>query len=346
MLLFLAALLLGAFLLYTKQTIPVYKPQEIIFETSQKAVLEKDTLTILTWNIGYAGLGADMDFFYDGGSRMQTSKERTISNLAAITKTLDKYSYADFIILQEVDINSKRSYGINQEISIGKNLNQFSLFFAPNYEVELVPMPLTSPLGQVNSGLLTLTKYTPSSAIRYSYPDKHPFPEGLFMPKRCFLALRFPLSNGKHLMIINTHNSAYDSGELRKMEMNQLKHFVEREYKNGNYVVVGGDWNQNPPTYNQQNIDINALEHFKPAIIPDKLMGDGWKWISDPHFDSNRFLNRPYIKGKTMTTTLDFFLVSPNIRALDIKTINNGFKHSDHQPILIKLTLSSSAVLL
>ncbi len=40
-----------------------------------KGDISDSTFTFLSWNIGYCGLGADMDFFYDGGKMVRTSTE-------------------------------------------------------------------------------------------------------------------------------------------------------------------------------------------------------------------------------------------------------------------------------
>ena len=46
------------------------------------------------------------------------------------------------------------------------------------------------------------------------------------MLDRCFLVNRYPVSNGNELLMINTHNSAYDDGSLRKQQMDFLKDFL------------------------------------------------------------------------------------------------------------------------
>lgn len=63
-----------------------------------------DTLTILSWNIGYAGLGDNMDFFYDGGRRVRDSRERTARNLKEIVETISRVN-PDLALLQEVDLD-------------------------------------------------------------------------------------------------------------------------------------------------------------------------------------------------------------------------------------------------
>lgn len=340
-LLFLAVMMLIAstFLYYSEKTLPNFKQEERFFTSNSATLLSKDTISILTWNIGYCGLGKDMDFFYDGGKRMRTSQEITVSNMVAIAKTLSNNSAVDFMLLQEVDLKSKRSYNINQVDELGGTLVKFQKYFAPNYVVELVPMPLFNPLGKINSGLLTLTKPIPTQSIRHSYPDRHPWPEGLFMPKRCFIETRFVTKSGRELVLVNTHNSAYDDGTLRMLELGLLRKFVVAEYRKGNWVVVGGDWNQNPTGYKQINADPEALRHFRPSQIPKNFFPKGWHLAWDGKISSNRFLNQPYVEGKTMTTTIDFFLFSPNVELLDVHVLPNGFSCSDHQPVKVELVL-------
>lgn len=337
--LFILVLIVGAFLVYTEKSIPNFKSTEIIFSGTTDAVLSKDTISILTWNVGYCGLGSDMDFFYDGGTRMRTSKSQMLKNIEGVKDALSKNSDADFILLQEVDRESKRSYGINQELEFSEDLPAYSFFFASNYVVELVPMPLSNPLGKINSGILTMSSVTPKLAVRHSYPDKHPWPTGLFMPKRCFLETRIATPSGRDLVLVNTHNSAYDDGNLRKMEMEMLRNFALSEYKKGNWVIVGGDWNQNPPGYVQKNADKDALKNFTPRAISGSFFPVGWSWIWDKKVSSNRFLNRPYEEGVTMTTTIDLFLASPNVEGLSVDVISDGFRYSDHQPLRVKFVL-------
>jgi len=101
-----------------------YKPEEkIILFTEEKAEVLNDTISfsLLTWNIGYCGLDKDMDFFYDGGTKVITPKENCITNLSAVQKFLKNNDSIDFILLQEVDRKSKRSYKMDEYISIADN---------------------------------------------------------------------------------------------------------------------------------------------------------------------------------------------------------------------------------
>ncbi len=316
-------------------TLSDYNPKEKIIISQSKNInpLENETITILSWNIGYAGLGSNMDFFYDGGTKVRDTKQQTIKNITAISNTLKDYSYVDFIFLQEIDLNSKRTYYINEKKILDNQLNNYMSFFAINYNVQYIPFPVTSPMGKVKSGLITYSKHIPLSSTRYKFPGNYYWPKYLFMPDRCFLCNTYNVYNNKKLILINTHNSAFDKTEnLKQKQLKYLKKFITNEYKKGNYVIVAGDWNQKPPDFNTKNFNNNTEFTLKP--IDKNYMPKNWKWIHDNTTPTNRSLSTAYTDTETKTTIIDFFLISPNIENINIETINLNFKNTDHQPIL------------
>ncbi|MEW5846412.1 MAG: endonuclease/exonuclease/phosphatase family protein [Bacteroidota bacterium] len=335
-----ALLFSGLFLVYS--TITFYNPdKEILLQSSASpdTVKVNTAYSLITWNIGYAGLGDNMDFFYDGGKQTRDTKARTLENLDSIKKFLTQ-NRTDFIILQEVDFESRRSYNFNQVQAIGQTLNYFT-FYATNYQVSFVPVPLNNPMGRVNSGIMTLSRYTPQNAKRIQLPGLSPWPNRIFNLRRCLLITRFPTNNGREFVLINTHNSAFENDSLKMAEMNFIRELALNEYERGNYVIVGGDWNQLPPNFAPDTFG-NAYETkaFKPMSIDSGFMPTGWQWAFDPTFPTNRYLDRPYSKN-CRTIILDFFLLSPNIQVAGISTINLNFRYSDHNPVKLTFTFGS-----
>jgi endonuclease/exonuclease/phosphatase family metal-dependent hydrolase len=317
-----------------------YKPAaEIILAQNKSTGPIADTaeLTLLTWNIGYCGLDKDMDFFYDGGTKVFTPKEKCIENLSAVKKLITNNDSIDFIFVQEIDKASKRSYLINEYDSLSQMLTSHPGLFALNYDVFFVPLPPASPMGKVLSGLATFSKTAPSSSIRYSFPGVYGFPKQLFMLDRCFLVNRYPLADGRELIIINTHNEAFDKGNIRKAQMAYLKEFVLNEYKKNNYIITGGDWNQTPPEFKPEFI--NNVPDTTNMVIPSDYLPDGWQWVFDNTNPSERNVVTAYNAQHTPTTIYDFFLISPNIEPLSVKCINLNFENSDHNPVAIKVKL-------
>lgn len=302
--------------------------------------LQSNTLQLMSWNIGYCGLGKEMDFFYDGGKNVRPDQASYQYYFSKVNDFLNQNKSLDFILLQEVDVFSKRSYRNNQVGLFANNLNKHCYSFAKNYDVPFVPMPPTNPMGRVKSGLVSFAKTTPYEAQRVSFPGNFAWPKSLFMLDRCFLVQRFKASGSKNLVLINTHNSAFDDGQLRSQQLEVLRDYVLKEYDNGNYVIVGGDWNQNPPGFNPTEITSgNLASRNDQGSIPADLLPAGWTWAFDPQIPTNRSVEFPYKPISTPTSIIDFFLLSPNITLNKVNCINLNFEASDHNPVLINVNL-------
>jgi endonuclease/exonuclease/phosphatase family metal-dependent hydrolase len=335
-----AIIIVGFIGIIVKAIISDYKPSEKIMiaaNESPSVLSDSATISLLTWNIGYCGLDKEMDFFYDGGTKVITPKENCIQNLNSVLSYLKSNDSIDIIFLQEVDRKSKRSYKMDEYLTIDEHLKPHSAYFAPNYDVFFVPVPPASPMGKVFSGVTTLSRFLPSSSVRYAFPGEYGFPKQLFMLDRCFLVNRYPLTNGKELIVINTHNEAFDPGDIRKAQMEYLKNFMMSEYQNGNYVIAGGDWNQCPPLFNP-DFSSNQVNKEQMVISPEYLPS-GWTWAYDNKNPSNRSVIAAYDPASTTTTVIDFFLLSPNVENVSVKCVNLNFENSDHNPVIITAKL-------
>ncbi len=340
-LIFLSAIvvLFGVFLLYAVLT--DYKPKEkqIIFENENTTAFNKNSFSVIIWNIGYCGMDKTMDFFYDGGKQTRVSKKQTLINIAAIKKFFKKYKgKTDFFLLQEVDKKAKRSYKTNQQDTISKILNDYNSYFAYNYKVAFVPIPFLKPYGKVQAGLATYSKHKPLKVVRFQYPGNFSFPTNLFMLDRCFIESRYKLNNGKELLMINLHNSAFDDGSLKAQQLNYLKKYIKNEYKKGNYLIIGGDWNQSPP-YFEPNYHDYINDTLSNSYIPADFFGDNFVFVYDNTSPTNRRSFEAYNKLKTPVTVIDFYMISDNIKIENIETINLNFENSDHNPVWAEFKL-------
>ena len=339
-LIIIAVLVLGFIGLIVYAMISDYKPEEkeMISQSDDPSLLNDSlTLSFLTWNIGYAGLDKDMDFFKDGGTKVITPEDNCRENVSRIEDFLLRNDTIDFIYIQEIDKDSKRSYRIDEYENISKNLPGYNPFFAMNYDVFFVPAPPAKPMGKVVSGIATYSKYTPESSTRYSLPGDFGFPTQLFYLDRCFMVNRYKLSGGKELVLINTHNEAFDEGDIRKAQMEKIREYIMNEYNSGNYVIAGGDWNQYPPDFvpafseNQVNTSLMAMES---DFLPRE-----WEWVYDPTSPSNRSVVAAYHPETTTTDVRDFFLISPNLESVSVKCHHLDFENSDHNPVIMEVKL-------
>ena len=70
--------------------------------------------TVLSYNIGFGAYEDDYGFFMDGGTESRAwSEERLTKNLSEISAFLTEQS-PDFLLAQEVDIGSTRSYQVDE----------------------------------------------------------------------------------------------------------------------------------------------------------------------------------------------------------------------------------------
>ena len=330
----------AGFLLYI--TLSDYKPEaaEVLLEETDVPLVKQDTFKLMNWNVGYAGLGKEMDFFYDEGTQVRPSEALNRKYLDGIKAFVKANDTVDFWMLQEVDIKSRRSHFVNEVAEIEHAKSGSFDVFAKNYDVPFVPVPVYEPMGSVLGGLMIFSEFQPAEALRYAYPLIASWPDKLFLLDRCFILNRYPLQSGKDLVVINTHNSAYvyDSA-LRVHELQILKKIMLAEYDRDNFVVAGGDWNQNPPGYRPEGF-YNGHRFFESEVQmnPD-FMPAGWTWAYDNSAPTNRQNYQPFVKGENGTTCLDYYLTSPNVEVLETRVIDLDFIYSDHNPVFLKVVV-------
>lgn len=340
-LLLVIAVLAGGLIGYLSAT--EYNPEpvttaEFRYSPSETALSPGQTISVLTWNIGYCGLSKDADFFMDGGSMVYpTSQDVVLDNLSYIDSYLDSAD-AQIILVQEVDRDSRRSGRIDQLDTLAEG---WGYSFAPNYRCNFVPYPLP-PIGKVDSGVMTL--FSPAmtgEATRISLPCPFSWPIRVANLKRCLLVNRFPLDDGKELVVVNFHLEAYDDGEGKLAQTKLLMEILQQEYEKGNYVLAGGDFNQTFPGV-LERYPLQSQELWTPGTLEESMLPEGWHFAYDMEVPTCRSLDRSLDpEDPTMQYyCIDGFLVSPNITVQSVQTQDLGFAHSDHNPVALTITLN------
>jgi len=336
MLIALAVVIFGSFLLY--MTVTDYNPEPTISlapeNNTGSAVKLNSPFSILTFNIGYAGLDKNQDFFMDGGKMSRSSsKEQTETNLKNIGNFLGQEN-PDFILLQEIDRDALRSFHLDELADMKQRFASYSSTFGVNYKVAWVPVPLLDPMGSVYSGLATFSQFKTTAAARYQYPGREAWPQQMFDLDRAFIENRIPVENGKELVLINSHLSAFDKGgEIRKQQLAFLKQYIVKEFTKGNYVIVGGDWNHVIPGTDPKLFKTTQEWPFWLQNLPQDFTPQGFKWAADKNIPSVRTNGNPYVKDVNFRVVIDGFLVSPNVQIDKVSGHELNFENSDHNPV-------------
>lgn len=340
-----AAMLLIVICYLIFMTVTDYKPEAVIEidvenNIENKKIKLNKELTATTYNIGYCGMDKDMHFFMDGGKLSRSiSEEKTLENLKGTIQALKDIN-ADFMLLQEVDIEATRSYKIDQYEEIKKSFNGYNSTFGINYKTPWVPIPLTKPHGKVFAGIMTLSNYSVKDSIRYDLPGKEKWPRQLAELDRCILVNRVPVENGKELVVVNVHLSAYDKGGMiRKQQLQFLQDFLSKEKEEGNYVIAAGDFNHQIPGSNPEKFEATESWPDWLQMMPETFMPSGYKWEFDNNTPTVRTAGTPYVKGENFRAIIDGFIVSDNIEVIESKGMDLDFKYSDHNPLSLKFKI-------
>lgn len=312
--------------------------------------------TATTYNVGFGAYNQHYSFFMDNGqykpgfrggkktrgkSGKAVSKQAVLDSTNGVAKTI-RNQHADFMLFQEIDTNSTRSYHVNQVKHMEAAFPGAGHIFAKNFHEAYILVPPQDPHGAVQSGILTLSRYHVNSAVRRRYPVDMHFISKFVDLDRCFAVMRLPVKGGHQLILINSHMSAYDKGgRMRKLQMSLLGNFIKKEYKHGNYVIVGGDYNH--------ALGDDMLHHFKTeeelpswiSSLNDKMLPKNFHIVKAQNRETVptvRSTDITYQPGVNYYSVIDGFIVSKNVKA-QTHNINTQFKYSDHNPVRMNFEL-------
>lgn len=341
----LAAVLTLILLLVAFLSIAEFRPDAIeqvdAEGTAEKTLSVGDTVTVMTWNIGYGVLGEDADFFMDGGTMVRAeNRETVLKNMNGIEAEIQKIQ-PDILLLQETDRGSSRSLKINEYAMLEGDLGGYVSAFANNYKVAYIPYPMP-PLGTVDSGIATFSTFPMQDNERVQLPVPFSWPVRTINLKRCLLISRIPINGSeRELVIVNLHLEAYDEGEGKLPQTKMLADLLKEEAEKGNYVIAGGDFNQ---VFSSVNTDAVPLYegNWEAPEIDVRQFGEHFSFLMDETVPSCRLLNMPYRNADRSTFQyyiIDGFIVSDNLVIETVEAQDIGFVYADHNPVVLKVTL-------
>ena len=141
---------------------------------------------------------------------------------------------------------------------------------------------------------------------------------------------------------MNLHLEAYDSGEGKVAQTKMLAEVLKEERDKGNYVIAGGDFNQIFSSADENAYPPNP-DLWTPGEIDVDQIGEGFQFFMDESTPTCRSLDKPLEgadKDNFQYYLIDGFIVSDNITIDDGKTVDLGFKATDHNPVVLNLTLN------
>jgi endonuclease/exonuclease/phosphatase family metal-dependent hydrolase len=339
-------IVVGAYVLYvvcSYHRISDYQTLEVASsETTNAYALDTAVnYSVITYNVGFGAYVPDYSFFMDGG---ESSRAESASSCAAAIDGAATYvdeQNPTIVLFQELDLNSDRSYHIDQYQRVRTILTGYCSDFAINYDSAYLFYPLLKPIGASRSGIATFSEYPISSAVRRSLPMQDDLSKVAELD-RCYTVSRLRVNNGHDLVVYNVHLIAYSSsGTVRQQQIDALMKDISGEIAQGNYVICGGDFNSELAA-SETALSASWAQPFPRSSIPE-----GAHMAIDllnttqvaALVNSNRDAGQPYTAGTTATYMLDGFIISDNIEMTDYQVLNNEFAYSDHMPVRLGFML-------
>ncbi len=336
-------LLIASYLLYV--VLSYYRVEDnlklsVEGQTDSPVPIGDTELFLITYNIGFGAYSDDYSFFMDGGKYSRAfSKEAVTENTEGAIDTI-KSRNPDLILLQEVDTLGSRSYKVNQKKIFTYSFDSYTGVFAQNYDSPYFLYPFNQPIGANKSGILTLSRFGISSALRRSLPIENSFNKYLDLD-RCYSKSVINTDTESKLILYNVHLSAYTSdGTIADEQLKMLSEDMENEYRKGNFIIAAGDFNKDLLGDSSKYFKRSEGEFNWAAPFDTSLLPQGFRVHTGSNAPTCRNADSPYKgDGSDFVLSVDGIIASDNIEVISCKTVDIGFKYSDHNPVEFKFKL-------
>jgi endonuclease/exonuclease/phosphatase family metal-dependent hydrolase len=203
----------------------------------------KKSISVMTWNVRFGV--ARLDFALDAcGDRVIISKSEVITGLEGIANKI-KNDDIDIVLMQEVDVQSKRSSYVDQAQWLLNNTDLNYGAYASKWKSQII---LADGIGRVDAGNLILSKWKLEDAKRHQLPlrgDQDGLTQ-LFYLRRNVLSAKVNMP-GTPFYAVNGHLTAFATDDTKQKHISGFKSILDDIVANGFSFVAGGDLNAIPP---------------------------------------------------------------------------------------------------
>lgn len=254
--------------------------------TSESIMPVPDTFTVvrvMTWNIRF-GAGR-LPWFGDAcGNRVILTEEEVYASLQAIAGRINAVK-PDILLLQEVDLNSKRSAYINQMQWILDHTYFNYAVYGSQWKAQFIP---SDGLGRMDEGNAILSRWTISNAqrIQLAFREDQDKLTRYFYERCCMVTGQIEIPRVGNLYAVNIHASAFATDDTKQKHISQFKDELDRIAGNGGWFVAGGDLNTLPPGSDTTDYcmqDMCSWEEFHHTG-DDPMHKDGSNYEPEKHW--------------------------------------------------------------
>ena len=219
----------------------------IMYEASSKTTAGvPDKVKVVTWNIRF-GIGR-FPFFGDSCGDSVILDNQSIGRImSAIADTLTAMD-PDIVLLQEADVNSKRTGYMDQVQYLLDNTNLNYGCYGSMWKADYI---MSDGIGRVDAGNAILSKFELTDAERIQLPlrgDQDPTIQYFYLRRNIVKAKIPELAIGaSSLFAVNIHATAFATDDTKEQHINEYINTLAEIHDAGDYFVTGGDLNSVPP---------------------------------------------------------------------------------------------------
>ena len=308
----------------------------------------------MTWNIKFAG--GRIDFFFDCfGERVLMQSAEVTSNLEGLARKIRQVD-PDVLLLQEVDVRSKRSAFIDQLQWLLDHTALNYGVYASQWRADFIP---SDGLGAMDDGNAILARWPLTDAARIALPLRRDQDAltAYFYLRRNLLTAKLKLPGGPRIGIVASHSDAYGNDGTKNSHIQRFHDEATHLAESTEIVIAGGDLNTIPPGSIKQrdfpdsvcvDEDFIADDFTKEAAWLDELYADFSPAIStaDYQADNEAYFSHTVDGAGFWNRTLDYLFTDgewePGSGLVHQNEARGGMETmplSDHAPLSATLRL-------
>jgi len=234
--------------------------------SSQSSAPEQEVgrLKVMTWNIRYGA--ARIPWFEDScGDRVHMTESEVTSHLDSIAAYINADTI-DILLLQEVDVSSKRSAYIDQVQYLLEKTHFNYAVYGSMWQSDIIP---SGGLGKVDVGVAILSRWKLSEAERIQLPlrEDQKFYEKYFYLRRCMVKAKLDIPGWDDLYAVDIHAASFSTDDTKQKHIVKYKNVLDDLTDLGFSFVTGGDLNAIPP-------EADSLDY----CMEDQCRQDEYTW--------------------------------------------------------------------
>ena len=329
----------------TEEAVYYYKSQPVIAPQPDSLV------KVMTWNIRF-GIGRGEWFGDACGTKAIYTEAEILPNLQMIVNRINEVK-PDILMLQEVDINAKRSGYVDQLKWIMDRTDFNYSVYGLQWQAQFIP---SDGLGRLHEANAILSRWPISNAtrIQLALRGDQDILTRYFYERCCMVKAKIDIPGVSDFYSINIHASAFATDDTKYRHIAAFREELDKITDVGGWFVAGGDLNTLPPGSDSTDFcyeDICPGESFhQPGDNPQHKEGSNYapekEWLKpfyneyksavsldEYHKSQPAFFTHTTQRELTWNRTLDYLFTNCNWLSNSTVTHQNFFHESDHAPV-------------